>query len=70
MCVLDQAFHAKAMEVYWEHKELFDGIVIMMGGFHLLLMLFGVIGSRFGDAGLRELAARVMSWQTDQWISL
>ena len=58
VCVLDQAFYAKAMEVYWEHKELFDGIVIMMGGFHLLLMLLGVIGSRFRDAGLRELAVQ------------
>ena len=27
-----------------------------MGGFHLLMMLLGVIGTRFGDAGLRELA--------------
>lgn len=58
VCVLDQAFYAKAMEVYWEHKELFDGIVIMMGGFHLLLMLLGVIGSRVRDAGLRELAVQ------------
>ena len=58
VCVLDQAFYAKAMEVYWEHKELFDGIVIMMGGFHLLLMLLGVIGSRFRDAGHRELAVQ------------
>ena len=30
----------------------------MMGGFHLLLMLSGVIGSRFGHAGLRELAVQ------------
>jgi len=56
VCVFNQAFYAKAMEVYWKHKELFVGLVIMMGGFHLLLMLLGVIGSRFGDAGLRELA--------------
>lgn len=28
----------------------------MMGGFHLLMMLLGVIGPRFGDACLRELA--------------
>ena len=58
VCVFDQAFYAKAMEVYWKHKALFDGIVIMMGGFHLLLMLLGVIGSQFGDAGLRELAVQ------------
>lgn len=58
VCVFDQAFYAKAMEVYWKHKELFKGIVIIMGGFHLLLMLLGVIGSRFGDAGLREIAVQ------------
>ena len=57
-CVFDQAFYAKAMEVYWKRKELFVGLVIMMGEFHLLLMLIGVIGSRFGDAGLRELAVQ------------
>ena len=27
----------------------------MMGGFHLLMMLLGIIGHRFGDAGLEEL---------------
>ena len=26
-----------------------------MGGFHLIMMLLGVIGTRFDDAGLREL---------------
>ena len=31
-CVFDQAFYGKAMEVYWKHKTLFDGLVIMMGG--------------------------------------
>ena len=28
----------------------------MMGGFYLIIMLLGVIGTRFSDAGLRELA--------------
>lgn len=58
VCVCDQAFYTKAMEVYWKHKELFVELVIMIGGSHLLLMLLGVIGSRFGDAGLRELAVQ------------
>ena len=58
VCVFYQAFYAKVMEVYWKLKEQFVGLVIMMGGFHLLLMLLGVIGSRFGDAGLRELAVQ------------
>ena len=56
VCVFDQAFYVKAMEIFWKHKSLFKGLVIMMGGFHLLMMLLGVIGTRFGDAGLRELA--------------
>lgn len=58
VCVFDQAFYAKAMEVYWKNKELFTGLVLMMGGFHLLMMLLGVIGTRFGEAGLKELAVQ------------
>ena len=49
-CVFDKAFYAKAMEVYWKTKGLFSGLVIMMGGFHLLMMLLGLIDCRFGDA--------------------
>ncbi|CAB3985100.1 Hypothetical predicted protein, partial [Paramuricea clavata] len=55
-CVFDQAFYAKAMEIYWKHKDMFKNLIIMLGGFHLLMMLFGVIGARFGDAGLCEVA--------------
>ena len=58
VCVFDQAFYDKAMEIIWKHKSLFKGLMIMMGGFHLLMMLLGVIGTRFGDAGLRELAVQ------------
>lgn len=58
MCVFDQAFYAKAMEVYWKRKELFVGLVIVKGAFLLLIMFLGVIGRRFGDAGLRELAVQ------------
>ena len=56
--VFDQAFYAKAMEVYWKRKELFVGLVIVKGAFLLLIMFLGVIGRRFGDAGLRELAVQ------------
>ena len=58
------------MEVYWKHKELFVELVIMIGGSHLLLMLLGVIGSRFGDAGLRELAVQSDVVAEGQWIRL
>ena len=30
----------------------------MMGGFYLIMMLLGVIGIRFGDAGIRELVIK------------
>ena len=53
VCVFDQAFYPKAMEIFWKHKFLFEGLVIMIGGFHLLMMLLSVIVSRFGDAVLR-----------------
>ena len=33
VCVFDQAFCAKAMEIFSQHKSLFEGLVIMMGGF-------------------------------------
>ena len=32
VCVFDQAFYAKAMEIFCKHKSLFEGLVIMMGG--------------------------------------
>ena len=34
---------------------MFENLAIMLGGFHLLMMLLGVMGMRFGDAGLREI---------------
>lgn len=30
----------------------------MMGGFQLLMTLLAIIGSRFGDAGLRDVAVQ------------
>ena len=49
-CVFDQAFYAKAMEVYWKHKILFDGLVVMMGGFHLLMMDKVISGKHYNRA--------------------
>ena len=53
-CVFDQSFYAKTMEVYWKSKGLFKNLLVMMGCFHLLMMLLGVIGLRFGEAGLKN----------------
>ena len=30
----------------------------MMGGFHLLITMLAIVGSRFADAGLRDVAVQ------------
>ena len=57
VCVFDQSFYAKAAEVYWKNKELFKDLLIMLGGFHLLMTLLGIIGTRFGEAVQSEVVA-------------
>ena len=46
------------MEVFWRRKAQFEGLVIMMGGFHLLMTMLTIIGSHFADAGLRDVNVR------------
>ena len=46
------------MEVFCKHKAQFEGLVIMMGGFHLLMTMLAIIWSRFADAGLRDVAVQ------------
>ena len=56
VCVFDQALYAKAAEVAWKHQEQFNMIVLRMGVFHTLCNLLSIIGKRFSDAGLRDIA--------------
>ena len=42
----------------WKHKIKFKDIVIMLGGFHMLMMFLGAVGKRFGDGGLKYLAVQ------------
>ncbi len=58
VCVFDQAFYAKAVETQWKNKDVFKDLVLMLGDFHLLMMYLGILGRRYGDAGLREVAAQ------------
>ena len=53
VCVFNKAFYAKAAETFWRHGDMFENLMIMLGGFHLLMMLLGVMHIRFNDAGLR-----------------
>ena len=56
VCVCDQALYAKAAEIKWKEAQKFEQVVLMMGPFHLLMMYLGVIGLRYRDAGLRDVA--------------
>ena len=40
------------MQKQWRFTGGRRDLLVMMGGFHLLMMLLGVIGLRFGEAGL------------------
>ena len=55
VCVYDQAILAEAIAIQFEEKEKFKSLVLMMGGFHTLMMFLGIIGIRFRDVGLQDI---------------
>jgi len=56
VCVFDQALYAKAAEIVWNDQARFSPIILRMGTFHTMCNLLSILGKRFGDAGLRDLA--------------
>ena len=55
VCVYDQAIYAKAKEIQLKEPKKFEKLFLMMGTFHILMMSLGVIGTRFKDAGLKDV---------------
>ncbi|PIK43759.1 hypothetical protein BSL78_19394 [Apostichopus japonicus] len=55
VCVFDQAFFSKAIEIVWKHQDRFSKIIVRLGVFHMICSLLSIIGKRFQDAGLRDL---------------
>ena len=53
--VCDQAIYAKAVEVAWA-EEKFKSVIIRLGAFHTICTFLAVIGKRFSEAGLRDIA--------------
>ena len=53
--VLDQALYAKACEVAWKNRELYEKIILRLGTFHTICNLLSIIGKRFQDAGLSDV---------------
>ena len=56
LCVFDQALYAKAADITWKQPEKFQPIVLRIGVFHTICNFLGIIGKRFLDEGLRDLA--------------
>ena len=56
LCVFDQALYAKTAEVIWKQPQQFSHIVLRLSVLHTICNLLAVIGKRFGDAGLRDVA--------------
>ena len=54
--VCDQAIYAKAIEIAWKHSDEFKPIVLRVGSFHTACIFMAVIGKRFNDAGLTDIA--------------
>ena len=55
MVVLDQAIYCKAKEIIWSTPNDFQRIILRMGAFHITCNFLGVLGKRYGDAGLSDL---------------
>ena len=55
-CVFDQALYVKTAEVIWKQPQQFSHIVLRLSVLHTICSLLAVIGKRFGDAGLRDVA--------------
>ena len=53
--VLDQAIYSKVQEIRWSSDEFKDRLVVRLGEFHTCMHFLGVIGKRFGSAGLFDI---------------
>ena len=56
VCIFDQTQYAKTADITWKHQDKFQPIVLRMGVFHTICNFLGIIGKRFLDTGLRDLA--------------
>jgi hypothetical protein len=53
--VFDQAIYAKAQQIRWKDEDLTKRLVIRLGEFHTCMSYLGILGKRFGDAGLQDI---------------
>ena len=53
--VMDQALNAKACEVIWKNRYLYGYILLRLGTFRTICNILSIIGTRFQDAGMRNV---------------
>ena len=53
--VLDQAIYCKAKEIIWQCPNEFRRVTLRMGAFHICCNFLGLLGQRYGDAGLSDV---------------
>ena len=51
----DQKIYCFAKEIQWKYRDMFDDLVIRLGGMHILLTIQAVIGKMFAESGLEDL---------------
>lgn len=51
----DLAFYAKAKQLQMKYPEEFKNTVIRMGGFHIALNYFSLLGRKYANSGLEDL---------------
>ena len=52
VCVFNQAIYSKTIKIKWKEKQKFNGCVLMMGMFHMLMMFIHILSKRFLAAAL------------------
>ena len=57
VCVFDQAIYSRAIEIKWKEKQKFNGCVLMMGMFNMMMYMH-ILSKRFSAAGLRDVLIR------------
>ncbi|KAJ8034973.1 hypothetical protein HOLleu_22029 [Holothuria leucospilota] len=53
--VMDEATYAKAQQIRWSSEVFRNRVVMRLGEFHVSMAYLACLGSRFGEAGLRDL---------------
>ena len=55
----DLAIYVKAKEIQWRRPDEFGDMVVRMGGFHIILNYFSLMGKKFENFGLEDFSLKL-----------